>query len=413
LGNLLNEHRALHLGVVDGTFFLGNRLLVAPTPAVAELAERLSKKEVYAITISAGVTPDEIFQFASLLARRDSNADLLPGEMERHGIQAIRLGIDQLTAGDDAEQRAGAASGMYLEAINAVRDTMREVEKGRIPSGDWIKSVANNMVSVTMEDNTTLLALSMIKNYDDYTFHHSVNVGILALALGSFCGLDRDALQKLNMAALLHDIGKTKIDRTILNSPGKLSDEEFREMKRHPEEGAKIVREMKEINPEVADVVLGHHIKYNRTGYPEWASTQSFSMLAEMVAVADCYDAITTLRAYQIPTSPKEAIDIIHRLSGSTLNSELVEKFTTMMGEYPVGSLVRLDNNEIALVVKPNPIESADPALKVVIDAQGEILKQPKLVSLASENGNCYASIIATVDPLLKNLDIASYLLAS
>jgi len=413
LCDLLKEHRELHLGVVDGTFFLGNRLLVAPTAAVAELAERLSKKEVYAITVSAGVTADELFHFASLLARRDSNVDLLPGEMERCGIKAIRLGIDQLTAGDDADETAGAASGIYLEAINAVRDTMREVENGRIPSGDWIASVANNMVSVTMKDHTTMLALSMVKDYDDYTFYHSVNVAILALALGAFCGLDRDALKELNTAALLHDIGKTRIDKTILNRPGKLSSDEFEQMKMHPEEGAKIVREMTEISPQVADVVLGHHIKYNRTGYPEWASDRSGSMLAELVAVADCYDAITTLRVYQAPTAPRQALDILHRLSGTTLNAELVEKFEAMMGEYPVGSLVRLDNNEIALVVKPNPTESAAPALKVVIDAEGEMLKEPKLVTLAAVDGNRYASIIATVNPLLKNLDIASYLLAS
>jgi putative nucleotidyltransferase with HDIG domain len=413
LADLLQEHTALHLGVVDGVFFLGSRLVVSPSPAVAELAERLEKKDVCAITISAGVSADEVFCFASLLARRDSTADLLPGEMERRGIKNIRLGIDQLTDDDSGDDAASSASGIYLDAINAVRDTMQEVENGRIPSGGWIKSVAHSMVSVTMEDPTTLLALAMIKNYDNYTFHHSVNVGILSLALGAHRGLDREALQELNTAAMLHDIGKTRIDKNILNRPGKLSTAEFEEMKRHTEEGAKIVREMKEISPEVADVVLGHHIKYNRTGYPEWASAKSFSFFAEIVAVADCYDAITTLRAYQTPTSPKEALNIMRRLSGTTLNTDLVESFEQMMGEYPVGTLVRLDTNEIALVVKPNPMESVAPAVKVVVDAQGEILKQPRLVTLAPREGTRYASIIATVDPLLKNLDIASYLLAS
>jgi putative nucleotidyltransferase with HDIG domain len=413
ISDLQQASGAIHLGVVDGTFFLGSRLVVAPTAAVSELAERLSRKEVHAITISAGVTADELFSFATLLAQREITADHLPGEMERRGITAIRLGIDQLTDGDDGDQTASSASGIYLDAINAVRDTMQEVEKGRIPSGEWIKSVANSMVSVTMEDHTTLLALSMIKDYDNYTFHHSVNVGILALALGAFWGLDREALQELNTAALLHDIGKTRIDKAILNRPGKLSSDEFEVMKKHTEEGANIVREMKEISPDVADVVLGHHIKYNRTGYPEWATSKSFSFFAEIVAVADCYDAITTLRAYQIPTSPKEALNIMRRLSGTTLNTELVASFEKMMGEYPVGTLVRLDTNEIALVVKPNPMENPCAAVKVVVDAQGEILSQPKSISLASSEGSRYASIIATVDPLLKNLDIGSYLLAS
>jgi hypothetical protein len=130
------------------------------------------------------------------------------------------------------------------------------------------------------------------------------------------------------------------------------------------------------------------------------------------VAVADCYDAITTLRTYQIPTPPRAAMDILGRLSGTTLNGELVQHFVRMMGEYPVGTLVRLDNNEIALVVKPHPMESVPPAVKVIFDAAGGKLEMPRAVSLAEEGGRRYASIVSPVDPLLKNVDVASYLLA-
>jgi HD-GYP domain-containing protein (c-di-GMP phosphodiesterase class II) len=162
----------------------------------------------------------------------------------------------------------------------------------------------------------------------------------------------------------------------------------------------------------VAEAVLGHHIKHNRTGYPEWASERSFGRFAELVAVADCYDAITTLRTYNVPTLPKAAIDTLRRLSGTSLNSELVEKFVKMMGQYPVGTLVRLDTNEIALVVKPHPLESVTPAVKVIIDSRGEVLEKPRLVSLAVTAGSRYASIISPIDPLLKNVDVASHLLA-
>ena len=289
---------------------------------------------------------------------------------------------------------------------------MREVENGRIPTGDRINAVVDNMVSVTMKDHTTLLGLAMIKDYDNYTFSHSVNVGILALTLGSYLGLNREDLRDINTAGLLHDIGKTRIDKAILNKPGKLSAAEFEQMKKHAEEGAKIVSKMKDIKPQVAEAVLGHHIKYNRTGYPEWASERSFGRFAELVAVADCYDAITTLRTYNVPTLPKAAIDTMRRISGTSLNGELVEKFEEMMGQYPVGTLVRLDTNEIALVVKPHPMESVTPAVKVIIDSRGEVLEKPRLMSLAVKDGSRYASIITPVDPLLKNVDVAGYLLA-
>jgi putative nucleotidyltransferase with HDIG domain len=412
LADMLQERPELHFGVVEGTFFLESRLIVSPNAAVAELAERLSKKSIDALTIYPGVTADDLFNFATLLANRQTTAELLPGELEKKGIRTIRLGIDQMVSGGSSDEPCPTPSRIYFQALSAVRDTMREVDNGRIPTGDWINTVVDNMVSVTMEDPTTLLGLAMIKDYDNYTFSHSVNVGILALTLGAHLGLDRDALQEINTAGLLHDIGKTKIDKAILNSPGKLSSEEYEQMKKHAEAGAEIVSQMVNINPRVAEVVLGHHIKHNRTGYPEWASDRSFGLFTELVAVADCYDAITTLRTYNVPTLPKAAMEIMRRLAGTSLNGELVEKFEEMMGEYPVGTLVRLDTNEIALVVKPHPMDSVAPAVKVLIDSQGEMLEQPRLISLAVSGGSRYASIISPVDPLLKNVCVASLLLA-
>ena len=412
LTEILLERQEIHLGVVEGTFFLGNRLIVAPGPAVAELAERLTRKQIEALTIFAGVTKEDLFGFSSLLARRDTSAERLPEELNKKGICSIRLGIDHTVSDATADDPDLTPSRTYFQAINAVRDTMREVENGRIPTGEWINTVVDNMVSITMKDPTTLLGLAMIKDYDNYTFSHSVNVGILALTLGSYLGLDPEALRDLNTAGLLHDIGKTKVDKAILNNPGKLSAEEYDQMKKHAEAGAEIIKEMKDISPQVADAVLGHHIKFNRTGYPEWASAREFSRFAELVAVADCYDAITTLRSYNVPTLPKAAMDIMHRLAGTSLNGELVKQFEMMMGEYPVGTLVRLDTNEIALVVKPHPMESAAPGVKIIMDAQGELLAHPRLVSLAGSEGARYATIVSPVDALLKNIDVAGYLLA-
>jgi putative nucleotidyltransferase with HDIG domain len=412
LNDMLDERTEIHLGVVEGTFFIESRLIVAPNAAVQELADRLTKKQIDALTIYPGISQNDLFNFASLLARRETNAELLPGELERNGIRTIRFGIDQAVEGETTDEAGPSPSGIYRDALNAVRDTMREVDNGRIPTGDWINTVVDNMVSVTMENHTTLLGLAMIKDYDNYTFSHSVNVGILALTLGAYLGLGREALQEINTAGLLHDIGKTKIDKTILNSPGKLSSDEYEQMKRHAEEGAEIVSKMENIDPRVAEVVLGHHIRHDRTGYPEWATDKKFGLYTELVAVADCYDAITTLRTYNVPTLPKAAMDIMHRLAGSSLNPELVEKFEKMMGEYPVGSLVRLDTNEIAVVVKPHPMESVAPAVKVVIDSKGEVLENPKMMSLALRDGTRYASIISAVDPLLKKVCVANHLLA-
>jgi putative nucleotidyltransferase with HDIG domain len=408
-GGMLGDKPEIHLGVVEGVFFLENHLFVTPNAAVAELAERLMKKGITALTIYAGVSIDDLFHFASTLARRETTAETLPAELEKEGIRTIRLGIDHLVYGNSEDESDSTPSRTYFEALSAVRDTMRDIENGRIPSGKRINAVVDNMVAVTMKDHTTLLGLAMIKDYDNYTFNHSVNVGILALSLGAYLGMDREALRDANTAGLLHDIGKTRIDKNILNKPGKLSDDEYEQMKKHAEKGAEIINKMQDIHPRVAEAVLGHHIKHNRTGYPEWAREKSFNSITEMVAVADCYDAITTVRTYNMPTLPKAALDTMRRISGTSLNGDLVDKFEEMMGRYPVGTLVRLDTNEIALVVRPHPMESRLPSIKVIIDSRGAVLEKPKLISIALMDGLEHASIVSTVDPLLKNIDIASH----
>jgi putative nucleotidyltransferase with HDIG domain len=408
---LLAEKSEIHLGVVEGVLFLDTQLFVTPNSSVAELAERLIGKGIYALTIYPGISQDDLFFLATFLARRDVDADLLFEELERNSIKTIRMGIDQIVYGDSTDHEGSAPSRMYYEALNAVRETMLDVERGRIPTGDRINAVVDDMVSMAIKDPTTLLGLSMIKDYDNYTFNHSVNVGILSLSLVAHLGMDHEVLRDTNTAGLLHDIGKVRIDRKILNKPGKLSAEEYEEMKKHAEKGAEIIAEMKGIHSQVADAVLGHHMKYNRSGYPEWARGRAFSPLADIVAVTDCYDAITTVRSYSLPIMPKAALEIMGKLAGSSLNGEFVVKFEDMMGKYPVGTLVRLDTNEIALIVRPNPMESSRPSVKVIIDRQGNMLEKPRMVDISGKDGSPSAAIVATVDPVLKNVDVGRYFL--
>jgi len=408
---MFREQPEIHLGVVEGVFFLEGNLFVAPNSSVAELAERLIGKGINALTLLPGVSSDDLFQFASLLARKNFPAELVFEELSKKGVTTIRQGIEEVQDGSAADEGKASPTRTYFDALNAVRDTMKDIESGRIPSSSRINAVVDNMVSLAINDHTTLVGLAMIKDYDNYTFNHSVNVGILAVALAAYLGMDREALRDTNTAGLLHDIGKIKIEKSILNKPGKLSGAEYEEMKKHAEKGAEIVGKMEDIHPRVTDAVLGHHIRYNRTGYPEWARQKGFDQLADILAVADCYDAITTLRTYNSPVLPKTALDMMRRISGSSLSSDLVQKFEEMMGDYPVGTLVRLDTNEIALVVRPHPQESAEASVKILIDAQGTTLEKPRLMSLGQTNGNRYASIVALVDPLLKNIEVSSYFL--
>lgn len=405
--DILRENSKIYFGVVEGVFFLEEHLFVTPNAAVAELADRFIVKGIDAVTVSQGIGFDELFQFAALLARKETNAGNMPEQMQEKGISHIRLGIEHDELG--VENGEFDSFKAYSDAVHAVKGVMKEIESGRIPGSGQISIIVDNMVSTAMRDHATLLGLSIIKDYDNYTFNHSVNVGILALALGAYMGMEQEALREINLAGLLHDIGKTRIEKNILNKPGKLSADEFEIMKKHVDTGSEIVSKMEGMNRHIVDAVLGHHIKFNRQGYPEWARNREFGMLTEIIAIADSYDAMTTLRSYNEPYTPKRAIDTIKRLAGTSLHGELAGKFVDMMGKYPVGTLVRLDTNEIAVVFRPNPADTDAPEIRVVIDAAGEILAEGRTEQLMKADGTRYARIVATVDPLLKNIDIARY----
>jgi HD-GYP domain-containing protein (c-di-GMP phosphodiesterase class II) len=181
-------------------------------------------------------------------------------------------------------------------------------------------------------------------------------------------------------------------------------------MKRHPELGSKIIREMEGLAPHISSVVLGHHLHYNRTGYPEWASKLPFSQMIDVIAVADTYDAITTLRVYQHPVNPKTALNEMQTLRNTILNGAIVERFVEMMGTYPVGTLVRLDTNEVAIVYRPNPLDANAPLVRILIDGEGTRLRAPREQALIDSGGSYYAQIVAVVDPLLKNIDIGKWI---
>jgi hypothetical protein len=141
-------------------------------------------------------------------------------------------------------------------------------------------------------------------------------------------------------------------------------------------------------------------------GYPSWARKLPFSQLIDIVAIADSYDAITTLRVYQHPVNPRAALSELQKLVGTLLNGSLFNSFVGMMGKYPVGTMVRLDTNEVAVIHRPNPLDEETPMVKVLFEADGTRLASPRRQPLVEQDGSRYATIVAVIDPLLKNIDV-------
>ena len=398
-------------GLVDAIMFFDDHLFVSPSAAIADLTNRMTEKNIGRISILSGISFDELQNFIKLFSTKGIDFDSLSKQIQEQGITFIQLiheGEEHYDEQDeDIEiEPEGDHIGTYNKALTAIRTICRDIERGRIPNSAPVIRIVDRMVNITMQEPWTLLGLTMIKDYDNYTFNHCVNVGVLAMALGASLGLDAMTVKELGIAGQLHDIGKTMISKDILNKPGKLSSTEFDEMKRHSELGSKIIREMEGLDPHISQIVLGHHLHFNRSGYPQWASKLPFNQLIDIIAIADTYDAITTLRVYQHPINPRLALNEMQKLVGTILDGSILERFVEMMGNYPVGTLVRLDTNEVAVVYRPNPLDEESPVVRVVIDGDGIRLRVPREQPLVERTGSRYASIVAVVDPLLKNIDV-------
>jgi len=392
-GIMHREADEIRLAVVDGVLSVGEHLFFAPTAPLEELARRLEEKGIFGITLKPGVSDRDLMTLARLMAESAGGAAELKEGLAQAAVEAVEV------------REEDNLSRTYNEAVGAIRDIFHEIGHGRIPNSRRMLTVVSSLASSAVREPAALLGLTLLKDYDNYTFQHSVNVGVLAMALAASMGQSPHEVEQAGMAGFLHDVGKTRVNKVILNKPGKLSDEEYREMKRHPEYGAEIVRQMEGVPEQVAEAVLGHHIRHDRQGYPEWARELPFGKASGIVAVADCYDATTTLRAYQRPMQPKQAVDKILSLCGTSLDTEIVERFLELTGRFPTGSLVRLDSNEIAVVVTPSTRECGAAAVKVVLDAVGTPLREPELRSLVG-GGGC---IVDLVDPSVRGIDVSRY----
>lgn len=416
LATALGRAEQVSWGLIDGIMFFEDHLFVTPSTAIADLTNRMTEKEISRIIATSSLSFDELELFVQLFSAKGNSFEKLSNQLAEKGITGLKLvrqGEENFKQEED-EQVEETLNGNHVETYNkallAIRTICRDIERGRIPNSAPLIKVVDHMAGVTMQDPWALLGLTMIKDYDNYTFNHCVNVGVLSMALGASLGMDTSSVRDLGIAGQLHDIGKTLIPKKILNKPGKLSSTEFEEMKRHPELGSKIIREMEGLAAHISSVVLGHHLHYNRSGYPEWASKLPFSRMIDIIAIADTYDAITTLRVYQHPVNPRTALNEMQKLSDSVLDGDIVERFVEMMGNYPVGTLVRLDTNEVAIVYRPNPLDENAPLVRIIIDGDGRRLLAPREQALVGPDGSHYSQIVAVVDPMLKNIDIGKFI---
>jgi len=402
LFSLLQHKKSIKMGLLEGTLFVEDYLFIQEFPAAQELARLLETLELAGIEFYTGLSAEELQALLDLLHAGGGKGQAFADALRQRKVERIRAVISE-----EDDEDAGQPRKVYRKALKVVDQIFTDVRMGEIPSSEEAMKVVKSMAQLTLTEPHALFALSMLKDYDNYTFTHSVNVSVISLAVGRACAVDEEQLKTLGLGGLLHDLGKLRIDVNIITKPGRLTDSEFEEIKQHPRFGADIITKMDGVTQDVMDIVIGHHLRYDRTGYPADTAGRTVSPLVDMAAIADAYDAMTTLRSYQRPFTPRNAIARMREIAGTSLHPALVERFAAALGPYPVGSLVRLDNNEIGLVIKVDPTDPNLADIKIIFDAAGQLLVEPYRLHLGPTQPR---KIVAEVDPFTKGIDVVDYL---
>lgn len=399
LQGLLQQQTTVTIGIIDDTLHIGDTLYGHDNAAANQLAEKFNQLELEGIEFSLGLQQQQLQLFLVLF--NDGN---LQQESFETTIQQAQIRHIRLVHHDTLAEITSGAKKVYANAISAVREVSQDILLGKIPKSEKMINSVDNMIQQMIKTPYALLALNMIKDYDDYTYGHSVNVSVISLTIGRVHQLDMESLSVLGIGSLLHDLGKLRIDPKIIKKAGRLTPSEYEQIKHHPELGAQIAREMDNIDPRAIDIILGHHLHFNHKGYPLNAVTSlgSDSTLTDITTVADTYDAITTLRAYRQPSTPRQAIAIMKNLAGTELNPHFFKLLEQTLGSFPVGSLVRLVNNEIGLIVDMDALNLENSTIRIIKDEKGRKIDTPYDLKLTNSSQN----IAGEVDPFSHNIDL-------
>jgi HD-GYP domain-containing protein (c-di-GMP phosphodiesterase class II) len=390
------------------------------------------------VSFALTVESKDLREFAALFVSLDPDHKTLEDfqkEITTRGIAGIELeeerqlqvregtgtagnkGPDGTESIDPKVQRKMNAKNGYAKAAGSVGTLMQSVREGGTVTFKQAKRAIQNIVDLMMDDEATVLGLTTLRCHDQYTHNHSVNVSLLSMALGNRAGYPKVDLADLGLASLFHDVGKCAISLDVLNKPGEFTKDEWEIMRTHPTEGVLALIELRGLSnvpARMAAASFEHHMNYDFSGYPKLAIPWTQSLSSRIVTIADCYDAMTSSRVYRRePMSPANVLKFMFSKSGQSFDQVLLKLFVNCVGIIPLGSLVMLDTNELAVVLKPatDKANAERPFVKVITDPQGNSIDHGREVDLAErdESGNFRDNIIRLIDNTEYKFDTSRY----
>ena len=385
-------------------FFLNGTLLAYTSLMFANLYQDLSGREIESISLVGLTNADDYVQLALFVAGKVD--DFPPGG-------SIRLNETHLVDNEDDSAFADLRFS-YTGVVGTLRNLDHRVAREGTFEMAPVMDAVEDLIEQSMNSAGASLLLSTVKSHDEYTFYHSVNTCLMAVATGHYFGLTRKELIPIGAGALLHDIGKVSVSPQILNYPGRLDREQWKEITMHPQDGAQAILAAGGPGHEIAaTIALEHHARFDGLGYPRLSTSTQPHLFSRLVAVSDVYDAITTRRAYRRAETPHRALQLLLQGAGGAFDPDIVKLFISLMGIFPPGSILRLLTGEL-VVISHHTGDLEELQAVTVRDARGnDVEPEPTLVTIDQVASQVLAEA-AGIEPaaLLEESGVASQLLA-
>jgi putative nucleotidyltransferase with HDIG domain len=374
LDDAVRQHLAigpeLRIDVIRGSVHLDGVSFDGEDQGAAQTVQDLSALGIDSLYIREGVRIEELYALAEFLWQPRSTEEPVDAQLARRNIHHVTIGrIVPLDTRWKARQWPDAPTGpldpAYAESLLLAQQAFENASAGKALDPVTVRDLVQLLILKVARSDAALSQILAVKQYENLTYCHSVNVAILSLLLGKQLGLDEGGMAALVEAALLHDIGKTRIPLDIVKKPGALTKRERKLIEAHTTFGAEILVQTAGLRPLTPLVALEHHRSVKGGGYPDLGPTVPH-IISQMVSVADIYEAVTGARSYQEPTLPERACLLLARLAGDKLNAALVKAFVNAITFFPIGSLVRTSRDEIGVVIRTNSSEPLHPVLTLL-----------------------------------------------
>ena len=307
--------------------------------------------------------------------------------------------VEQRVDGSAADM--ATIKGLYNDAVSVAGSIWDSALSEGKPDVAVARVMIDGLAQAVAQNRTALVALTALKEYDNYTFTHMVNVSILTMGQARGLGVDGPLLREFGFAALMHDIGKVRTPLAILNKPDALTDAEFEIMKRHPIAGAEILRRTPDVPALAPIVAFEHHLRLDGSGYPDGVSRDALNVATMLCSIADVYDAMRSQRHYQQAFPTDRILAVLRASDGRRFDQHLVRRFVQLIGIYPPGNLVKLDTGEVAVVLQAHAPDPHRPRVRVVTAPGGQRLQLPYELNLWECAGASLpaTAVVAPVDP--------------